>query len=183
MEGRKEGRQGGRKGSETITWWTTYISSKYLLKNYSKNKKELLGKITIALKPQSNSICLQTICLLIIQLLLPNMPNHVKCETHKMSSQFIFRVSPWQAVERIIGLSGLATYKARQKCKNLSFKYSTDVTILITCILLFFTLRNGLYFWKLTCLLRFHLVSLDFAADSHHFCPMHSRIQASASSL
>lgn len=125
MKGRKEGRRRKtvrRKGSEIITWWTTHMSSKYLLKNYSKNKKKLLGEITIPLQPQSNSICLQTICLLIIQLLSWNMPHHVKCEIHKMSSQFIFRMSPWQAVERIIGLSGLATYKARQKCKSLSFK-------------------------------------------------------------
>lgn len=89
------------------------ISSKYFLSNYSKNKRELLGEINIALQPPNNSICLQTICLLIIQLLSPNMLNDFKCKTHEMSFQFILRVLSWQSVERITGISGLAIYKTK----------------------------------------------------------------------
>lgn len=160
-----------------------HIQYKCILNSYSKNKRELLGEITPALQPQNNSVCLQTICLLIIQLLSPNMLNHFKGKAHEMSFQFILSVLSWQSEERIIGLSGLTIYKTRQKHKNLFFKCLTDVMILMGCIVLFVILRNGLCFWKLTWLIRFHPVSLDFAAKYNHFYLMKSRIQASASLL
>lgn len=118
---RKAGKLGGREGSETTTFDGMNFSN-YILNNYSNNKRKILEKITIALQPQNNGLCLQTICLLIIQLLSPNLLNRFKCETHEMSFQFILRLSSWQSVQRIIGLSGLAIYKTRQKHKNLFFK-------------------------------------------------------------
>lgn len=117
-----------------------YIS-KYLPNNYSKNKRELLGKNNYSSSTTKTIAYVSRLCLLIIQLLSPNMFNHFKCETHKMSSQFILRVSSWQSVERIRGLSGLAIYKTRQKHKNFFFKCQTDVMILMTCILSYLLLR------------------------------------------
>lgn len=115
---------------------------------------------------------------------ITKMLNHFKCETHEMSFQFIPRVSSWQSVERIIGLSGLPICKTRQKCKKKSLLQMLDWCNgfndlhTIVCIL-----RNGWYFWKLTRLIRFHPVPLDFAAEYNHFYHMNCRIQASASLL